>query len=216
MRRRGFITRRAFIVLLALTVAPLPALAQEPRKIRHIGFLRVGPPPPAFIDGFRRGLRELGYIEGQHFVIEYGSTIDPVAAGLVASLARPGKNITGMTSISGDVIAKRLQMITELLPGLTRVALLVRETSPDTGQYVRESQTAARNLGIELQVEIERKPKDLEGIFAAAQGAGAVVVADDAEFTSQRDQIAELALKNRLPTMSGLRELGRWSDGLWR
>jgi putative tryptophan/tyrosine transport system substrate-binding protein len=207
MRRRGFITRRAFIVLLALTVAPLPALAQEPRKIRHIGFLRVGPPPPAFIDGFRRGLRELGYIEGQHFVIEYGSTIDPVAAGLVASLARPGKNITGMTSISGDVIAKRLQMITELLPGLTRVALLVRETSPDTGQYVRESQTAARNLGIELQVEIERKPKDLEGIFAAAQGAGAVVVADDAEFTSQRDQIAELALKNRLPTMSGLREL---------
>jgi putative tryptophan/tyrosine transport system substrate-binding protein len=98
-------------------------------------------------------------------------------------------------------------MIAELLPGLTRVALLVRETSPDTAQYVRESQTAARNLGFELQVETERKPKDLEGIFAAARGAGAVVVADDAEFTSQRDQIAELALKNRLPTISGLREL---------
>jgi len=253
MRRRGFITRRAFIISLALTVAPLPTLAQEPRKVRHIGFLRVGPPPPAFIEGLRQGLRELGYIEGQHFVIEYGlaqsaaqipevaaelvsrrvdiivasgtpsvlpardaagqtpvvfvATIDPVAAGLVASLARPSKNITGMTSISGDVIAKRLQMITELLPGLTRVALLVRETSPDTAQYVRESQTAARNLGIELQVEIERKPKDLEGIFAAAQGAGAVVVADDAEFTSQRDQIAELALRHRLPTISGLREL---------
>ena len=169
MRRRGFITRRAFIISLALTVAPLPTLAQEPRKIRHIGFLRVGPPPPAFIEGFRQGLRELGYVEGQHFVIEYGlaqsaaqipdiaaelvrrgvdivvasgtpsvlparnaagktpvvfvAAIDPVAAGLVASLARPDHNITGMTSNSADVIAKRLQIIRELLPKLTSQGL---------------------------------------------------------------------------------------------
>jgi putative ABC transport system substrate-binding protein len=232
---------------------PLKTRAQQAKQMRRIGFLRVGTPPAAFIDGFRQGLREQGYIEGQHFVIEYGlaqnaaqipevaaelvgrrldilvasgtpsvlpardaagetpvvfvATIDPVAAGLVASLARPGKNITGMTSISGDVIAKRMQMIREMLPGLTRVALLVRESSPDTPQYVRESQTAARNLGLELQVEIERNPKDLERIFAAAQGASAIVVADDAEFTAQRYQIAELALGKRLPTISGLREL---------
>jgi putative ABC transport system substrate-binding protein len=245
--------RREFITLLATMATPIAAIAQEPRKIRHIGFLRVGPPPSAFIEGFRRGLRELGYFEGQHFVIEYGlansaaqipdaaaelvrrrvdiivasgtpsvipardaagrtpvvfvATIDPVAAGLVASLARPDHNITGMTSISADVIAKRLQMARELLPKLTRVALLVRESSPDTAQYVEESTNAARNLGIALQVEIERDPKDLEGVFVAARGAGALLVADDAEFTAHRAQIAELAIKNQLPTISGLREL---------
>ena len=231
----------------------LMARAQQPTQIRRIGFLRVGPPPAAFIDGFRQGMREQRLVEGQHFVIEFGlaqsaaqipdaaaelvrsnvdvivasgtpsvfparqaagqipvvfvATIDPVAAGLVASLASPGGNITGMTSISGDVIAKRLQMIREVLPALTRVALLVRESSPDTSLYVKESQTAARKLGIELQIEIERNPTDLEGIFVAARGAGALVVADDAEFTALRNQIAELALNNRLPTVSGLREL---------
>ena len=208
--------RREFIILLATMATPIAALAQEPGKIRHIGFLRVGPPPPAFIEGFRRGLRELGYLEGQHFVIDYGlaqsvaqipdaaaelvrrrvdvivasgtpsvlpardaagqtpvvfvATIDPVAAGLVASLARPDHNITGITSISADIMAKRLQMVRDLLPNLTKVALLVRESSPDTAQYVKESKTAAGNLGIELQIEIERDPKDLEGVFVAARG----------------------------------------------
>jgi putative ABC transport system substrate-binding protein len=98
-------------------------------------------------------------------------------------------------------------MIREVLPTLTRVALLVRESSPDTSLYVKESQAAARKLGIELQIEIERSPADLEGIFVAAQSAGALVVADDAEFTALRAQIAALALRNKLPTVSGLREL---------
>ena len=216
--------RREFIILLATMATPIAALAQEPGKIRHIGFLRVGPPPPAFIEGFRRGLRELGYLEGQHFVIDYGLAqsvaqipdaavelvrrkVDVIVAGLVASLARPDHNITGITSISADIMAKRLQMVRDLLPNLTKVALLVRESSPDTAQYVKESKTAAGNLGIELQIEIERDPKDLEGVFVAARGASALLVADDAEFTAHRAQIADLALKNQLPTVSGLREL---------
>ena len=245
--------RREFIIWLVMMATPIAALAQQPGKIRRIGFLRVGPPPPAFIESFRQGLRELGYLEGQHFIIEYGlaesvaqipdaarelvrrrvdiivasgtpsvlpardaaseipvvfvATIDPVAAGLVASLARPDHNITGMTSISTDVIAKRLQMVRELLPKLTKVVLLVREPSPDTAQYVKESESAARKMGIELQVEIERDPKDLEGVFVAAKGASAMLVADDAEFTAHRAQIAELALRSRLPAVSGLREL---------
>jgi putative ABC transport system substrate-binding protein len=197
-------------------------------------------------------LREQGYAEGQHYVIQYSlaqsaaqipeaaaelvrqrvdiivasgtpsvlpardaagpipvvfvAAIDPVAAGLVASLARPVGNITGMTTISADVTAKRLQMVRQLLPKLTKIALLIRESSPDTAQYVKESENATRNLGIELQIEIERDPKDLEGIFAAVRGASALVVADDAEFTAHRAQIAELALKNQLPTVFGLRE----------
>jgi putative tryptophan/tyrosine transport system substrate-binding protein len=247
--------RREFIILLGCTLmaTPIAASAQEQRKLAHIGFLRVGPPPAGFIDSFRQGLHELGLVEGLHFVIDFSvaksaaqisdaaaelvhrkvdiivasgtpsvlpardvagqtpvvfvASIDPVATGLVASLARPGGNITGMTTISADVIGKQLQMARELLPKLTKVALLVRESSPETAQYVNESKTAARNLGIELQIEIERDPKDLDGIFGAARGASALVVADDAEFTARRTQIAELALKNQLPTISGIREL---------
>src|SRR5262245_11580937 len=247
--------RREFITLLGGAAAawPLAARAQEPGKVKRIGFLRVGPPPASFIDGFRRGLRDLGFVEVQHFVIEYGltqsaaempaaaaelirrrvdiivasgtpsvlpaknaagqipvvfvGTFDPVATGLVASLARPGGSITGATSISGDVIAKRLQMMRELLPKLTRIAILVRESSPTAAQYVLESETAARNLGIDLQIENERTPDDLNGIFVAVKGSNALVVADDAEFTAHRVQIAELALSHQLPFVSGLREM---------
>jgi putative tryptophan/tyrosine transport system substrate-binding protein len=247
--------RRNFITLLggAAFAWPVVALAQETAKIRRIGFLRVGQPPPAFIGNFRQGLRDLGLIEGQHFVIEYAlaqsaaqmpdtaaelvrrgldlivasgtpsvvpardaagqrpvvfvATLDPVATGLVASLAKPGRNITGITSISGDLIAKRLQMIRELLPGTATIAVLVRDTSPTTTQYVEESRAAAKTLGIKLQILIESNPSDLEGIFLAAQGSSALVVADDAEFTAHRDQIAEVALRKRLPTVFGFREM---------
>ena len=247
MKRREFIT-----VLVGATAWSLTADAQALKQMHRIGFLRVGPPPASFVDGFRQGLREQGYVEGQHYVIEYSlaqsaaqipeaaaelagrkvdiivasgtpsvlpardaagptpvvfvAAIDPVAAGLVTSLARPVGNITGMTTISADVTAKRLQMVRQLLPKLTKIALLIRESSPDTAQYVKESETATRNLGIELQIEIERDPKDLERVFAAMRGASALVVADDAEFTAHRVQIAELALKNQLPSVFGLRE----------
>ena len=187
--------RREFIILLGcpLMARPIAALAQDIGKVRRIGLLRVGPPPAAFIDGFRRGLREQGLVEGQHFVIEYSlapsatqvpdaaaqlvrrkvdiilasgtpsvfpardaagqipvvfvATLDPVATGLVASLAKPGRNITGMTSISGDLIAKRLQLTRELLPNLTKIAVLVRQSSPTAAQYLEESRTAARSSG---------------------------------------------------------------------
>jgi putative tryptophan/tyrosine transport system substrate-binding protein len=227
------VNRRKFNAFLGwfLIAKPIAAMAQEAEKVKRIGFLRVGAPPAAFIDGFRQGLRELGLIEGRDLVIEYGlvqsaaqmpgaavelvarqvdlivasgtpsvmpardaagqtpvvfiATLDPVATGLVASLARPGRNITGMTSISGDVIAKRLQMITELRPKLRKIAILVRESSPTAAQYVQESRAAARNLGVELQIERERNPQDLDKIFVAVQGSDALVVADDAEFTAR-------------------------------
>jgi putative ABC transport system substrate-binding protein len=145
-------------------------------------------------------------VAGQIPVV-FVATLDPVATGLVASLARPGGNVTGMTSISGDIIAKRVQLIRELLPNLKKIAILVRESSPRTPQYIQESMAAARNLGVELQVLTERDPNYLDEVFAAAEGSGALVVADDAEFTANRAKIAELALRNRLPIISGLREV---------
>ena len=247
------ISRRAFIAGgLALVAAPRAAEAQQPGKGYRIGFLRFGPPPPSFIEPFRQGLRELGYVEGQSVIIEYGlarsvaqlpdiaaelirlkvdvlvasgtpsvlparnatstipvvfvAAIDPVATGVVASLARPGGNVTGVTAVHADVTGKRLQLLKELLPKLSRIAFLVRATSPATAQYVKEAELAARTLGAQLQVLAVRDSSDFEGAFSAAQGASALLVVDDAMFTAHRTQIAELALKNRLPTISGLRE----------
>jgi putative tryptophan/tyrosine transport system substrate-binding protein len=139
--------------------------------------------------------------------VVFVATLDPVATGLIASLGNPGANITGMTSISGDIIAKRLQLAKELLPNLTKIAVLVRESSPTTAQYLQESRSAARAMGLDLHILTERIPDDFEHIFAMARTSGALVVADDAEFTDHRNQIAELALGEHLPTVSGLREL---------
>ena len=145
-------------------------------------------------------------VAGQVPVV-FVATLDPVATGLVASLARPGRNVTGMTSISGDLIAKRLELIRELLPRVSTVAILVREASPTAAQYVKESQAAARNLGIELRILNERDPGDIDRLLATLKGTDALVIADDAEFTADRARIAELALKMHLPTISGLKEL---------
>jgi putative tryptophan/tyrosine transport system substrate-binding protein len=248
MRRREFITLPG-----GVAAWPLTGLAQEAGKVRRIGFLRVGEPPTAFIDGFRRGLREVGLVEGRDFVIEFAlpqnatqvpraaaelvrrrvdillasgtpsvlpardaaghipvvfvATFDPVATGLVASLARPGGNITGMTSISGDVIAKRLQLVTELIPNAARIAILVREASPTAAQYVRESQAAARGMGIALQIEKAGDVNDLDAMFLAMNGISVLLVADDAEFTARRAVLAQLGIKHRLPTVSGLKEM---------
>ena len=248
------IGRREFITLLGGAAAwPLGSLAQEAAKVRRIGFLRVGEPPAAFIDGFRQGLREVGLVDGRDFIIEFAlpqnasqvpgaavelvrrrvdillasgtpsvlpardaagqipvvfvATFDPVATGLVASLARPGGNITGMTSISGDVIAKRLQLVTELIPNAARIAILVRETSPTAAQYVRESQAAARAMGIALQIEKAGDVNNLDAMFLAVNGASVLLVADDAEFTARRAELAQLGIKHRLATVSGLKEM---------
>lgn len=247
--------RRAFVISLGYLVVaqPIAAAAQEAGKVRRIGFLRVGPPPPSYIGGFREGLRQEGLVEGQHFVIDFAlapsateiseaaaelvrrrpdiiiaagtpsvfpardaagqipvvfvSTFDPVAAGLVTTLARPGGNVTGMTTISSDLIAKRLQLTKESLPNITKIAILVRDSSPTAPQYLKESQAAARSLDLDLQVLTEHHPNDLEKLFVAARGANALVVGDDTEFTTHRVRIAELAIRNQLPNVHGLREM---------
>ena len=138
--------------------------------------------------------------------VVFVAAVDPVAAGLVASLARPGSNVTGVSAVHADAMGKRVQLMKEVLPKASRIALMVRAGSPATPQYVKEAEIAARTLGLQLHVLTVREPADFEGAFSSAQGAHALLQVDDAMLTAQRVRIAELALKHRLPTVSGLSE----------
>jgi putative ABC transport system substrate-binding protein len=180
------IARRTFLATAtaALFAAPGAARAQQ-AKVPRIGVLRLGPLPPNAAESFRQGLRELGYVEGQSIIVEYGlaqstiqlpdvaaelirhnvdvlvasgtasirparnatstipvvfvAAIDPVATGLVASMARPGGNVTGVSADQAALTGKRMELLKESLPKLSKIALLVRDPSPDTAQYVREA-----------------------------------------------------------------------------
>jgi putative ABC transport system substrate-binding protein len=198
LREVGLVEYRDFIIEFALpqNTAQVPDAAAE--LVRRRVDILVASGTPSVLPA-----RDAA---GQIPVV-FVATFDPVATGLVASLARPGGNITGMTSISGDVIAKRLQLVTELIPNPARIAILVRETSPTAAQYVRESRAAAQSMGIALTIKNARDATDLDTMFLAVNGVSVLLVADDAEFTAQRFELARLRLKHRLPTVSGLKEM---------
>jgi len=207
------------------------------------------------LEAFRQGLRELGYTEGQHLVIEtrhaamrpallpdlaanlvlskvdvivaagdpaiYAarhatSTIpivmvagaDPVGSGLVASLARPGGNLTGSSALSPELSGKRLQLLTEALPGVSRVAVLWNPADPAKALDVRETQAAGQALGVQLQLLEVRGPEEFESAFAAMtrDRAEALITLGDPLTVSHRMRIVDLAAKSRLPTMYDVRE----------
>jgi putative tryptophan/tyrosine transport system substrate-binding protein len=125
---------------------------------------------------------------------------DAVGAGLVASLARPGGNITGLTSISSELYGKRLELLKEISPKVSRVAILSSEASPATEIAMNEIKTAANALGVQLQILPIRGPNDLESSYDAAikAGAGALIVLQGPLTSSYRKRIVELSAKNRL------------------
>ena len=136
---------------------------------------------------------------------------DPVGTGLVASLARPGANITGTSAMSADVVGKSLALLKEVVPKLSRVAVLWNPSNAIfQAQMLRETQAAAGALAVELQTFAVRGADEIDQAFAAmAKGrAGALFVLPDPIFTSlHRARIVDLAEKSRLPAMYGVREL---------
>jgi putative ABC transport system substrate-binding protein len=135
-----------------------------------------------------------------------GSCGDPVENGLAASLARPGGNLTGLASLSAELIGKRVELLKELFPGISRVAVFVFPANPGTRPTLQALEAAGRTLRVEMQrVEI-RGVGDFDNAFrsAATLGARAVVLQDDALIVAVRTQIAELALKHRLPVFAGI------------
>jgi putative ABC transport system substrate-binding protein len=133
---------------------------------------------------------------------------NPVAEGLVASLARPGGNLTGLTSVSSELSAKRLELLKEITPAVSRVAVLLNPVNPTHPGVMREIEAAAQVLGIELQPLAVRRASDFVGAFrGATEGrAGGLVVLNDSLLLAERAQIARFAAKSRLPAVYGFRE----------
>ncbi len=131
---------------------------------------------------------------------------DPVALGFVASLARPGGNITGLTSQAADLLGKRLQLLKEAVPNVSRMAVLWDPTFPGIRAAVSEAKAAARALGVQLELLEARSPSDLDNAFAAMTREGAVFVFGSPMLLTHRARIAELALKSRLPAACASRD----------
>jgi putative tryptophan/tyrosine transport system substrate-binding protein len=134
--------------------------------------------------------------------------LDPVGSRLVASLARPGGNITGVSVMAPDIVGKQLQLLKEAVPSVSRVAVLWNPANPGSAPQLREVEATSRALKMQLQVLEARVPQEIDSAFAAMtrERAGAVVILADAIFTNQRRQIAELSMKGRLPSVYGVRE----------
>jgi putative tryptophan/tyrosine transport system substrate-binding protein len=136
-------------------------------------------------------------------IVMGGIAADPVATGLIASLARPGGNITGMTMMSAPLSGKRLELLKMTVPRLARVAVFWNPPNPAYGPILKELETAAPSLGLTLHRLEVRVPADFEGAFEAAvrQRDGALIAPGDPLVTNRPRMVADIALKHRLPTI---------------
>jgi putative ABC transport system substrate-binding protein len=132
---------------------------------------------------------------------------DPVGSGIVASLARPGGHVTGLSLIASDLAAKRLELAKETIPGLGHVAILWNPNNASVTLRFKETEAAAREMGLKLHSIEARQPRDFDkDLQAAAQaGARALITTEDALMIGQRAEIIRAAIKHRLPAISGLR-----------
>src|SRR5436309_3649014 len=248
--------RRTFIGGIAggLLFAPLAARAQQAAKVYRIGILETIPAArnAANLDALRKGLRDLGYVEGRNLVIEYRSadgraerfpdlatelvrlkvdlivargtpatnaaksateTIPVVMAAMrplavVASLAQPSGNITGVTTFSTELTAKRIELLKELVPRLSRIALLHNMGNPAAPPEWEETKTAARTLGLQAELLDVRSQGDLSGAFelAVRQHVDALVIGADGLTQTHQQAIVDLAARNRLPAVYPARD----------
>ena len=136
--------------------------------------------------------------------IVFFAAADPLQLGLVASLSRPGGNITGVTTLNSELVTKRVELLHEVLPGTTSMALLVNPTSPNlTEAAIRDTQAAARRLGIKFDVLRASTERDLDTVFATLTrlGTGALVIVADAFFISRSKQLGALTLGHAVPAI---------------
>ena len=131
---------------------------------------------------------------------------DPVGAGLVKELSRPGGNITGLTNQTPDLGMKRVELLKEVIPRLARLAVLGNPTHPAYASQVKTIETGVRALGGQVELIAVRSPNDFEAAFRIARAAQALLQIDDTLFTTHRTRLLELTAQNRLPAIYGVRE----------
>src|SRR5262249_10863675 len=253
MRRIGL----AVVLALGLLIAPLAARAQQ-KAMPIIGYLDTASASTTvqFMEEFRRGLRDGGYVDGQNVAIKYRLAegdygklralaadlvrrqvaviatintptilaakaetktipivfavgVDPVKFGLVASLNRPGGNLTGLTQLNIEMEAKRVQVLHELAPADTSIAMLINPTSPAYSEAATESaRSAARVLGVRLLVLNASTPSGIEAVFRTlvAKRVKLLLVSGDSFLVAQRNQLVELAARYAVPALYHRRE----------
>ena len=251
--------RRSVVVFALLLVALLmpsrAADAQQQTKIPRIGYVSNGNIGPRS-EGFQKGLRDLGFVEGQNIIVEWRfaqrqadrlpgliagliglpvdiiiapstqvttlarkatktipiimTTVgDPVGSGAIASLARPGGNVTGMTTLQSDLGGKRLQVLKEAVSGISKIAVMWKPKSRTSASNFPATESAARAMGLELKSLEMQGPDDFSGAFRAAVRwrADAVAVLSDGAMFANRARFLRLAAEHKLPTMH--------THGLW-
>jgi len=177
----------------------LPALAAELLRRRVAVIAACGSSAP--------GLAAKAATATVPIVFQTGS--DPVADGLVASMNRPGGNITGVSRMSVETDPKRLEFLHEAVPNATVIALLVNPDSARAELQIQQVERAARSLGLRLEIVHVRTARELDGAFATMvrQGAGALLVVTDPTMINWFEQIAALSLRHGIPVMSGNRAI---------
>jgi putative ABC transport system substrate-binding protein len=176
----------------------LPALAAD--LVRHqVSMITAGPPPAALA----------AKAASTTIPIVFEVATDPVALGLVASMNRPGGNVTGVTNLGVEIAPKRLEMLRELLPAARNIALLINPTSPFVAEtLLRDSQAAAGSLGLQLHVLNASAESDFETVFATIVRlrADALVIGSDPFFTARSEQLGALTVRHSVPAAYEFRE----------
>ena len=178
----------------------LPALADELVRSRVDVIVAGAPPAP---EAAKRATSTIPIVMALH--------TDPVTSGLVETLARPGGNATGLSTMTPELWCKRLQLLKDVIPRLSRVAALADATSPMLRLDLRQLESAAQAMQIQLQVVEVRAPRDLDAAFTAATRAraGALIVLTGPMSFGARGRITELAARNRLPAVYGIKEAAK-------
>ena len=239
-------------LVVTFTMCGAAALAQQPKKVPRIGFLSPFSPSATapWLQAFRQGLRDLGWIDGKNIGIEYryaegrndrlpdlaadlvrlkvdiivtavtpdalaaknatktipivmAASGDPVASGLVHSLARPGGNITGLSQMNPDLAGKRLELLKEIVPKLSRVAVFWNPQDQMSTISWNELQLPAGSLGVQLHSMEIRNSSDFDKAFGDAikARAGALAIMPAPVFVTNLNRIADIAVKSRLPSI---------------